>query len=547
MAGGTTNSALLPLGGTQTYQKLTGGSSEAFLSSFDINNGSLLSGTYFGGAGAGIFCLAPDDANNQVYFGGFAGNTNIDISCNTPSSAGDLSLCSGGTGRYFQSNGGKGLVGSFNTYNSSLSWSTLFGGDDDDAFVMSIAVRNTGSDHSVFVGGWTNCVSPGGSSFPSPITIPSVTGKFPLADPGSGAYFQKTHLKSSGNEDGFVARFDNDHKLAWSTFFGGSHTDRVQKIALSAGGDLYIAGDTRSSTQASNSASANTTGAFPNFHTGAAHSQTSFGGDADYFISRFGGSQDLKWATYYGGPATESQTGSFPTTSSMGLAVSGNGDVFLGGTAFLGNSPLPAPSVAGKYDQRTNMDPGGSQGIIIEFDKNNVPVWNTFFGGVPNTSLASNDQRIDAIALGGSPDVTLYTSGLTNCINTPVSKLSITNSFFHDNTQLGGIYINRFTKSSTVAVGQGPVLANNGTPALIAIPNPSTGLFTVAFQSPTAMYGRLRIRLTNMIGIQLKDYSLPISGQNSSFSLDLSSYLPGVYLLSVEGGQGNAVTRIIKR
>src|SRR5438067_917186 len=56
---------------------------------------------------------------------------------------------------------------------------------------------------------------------------------------------QKTY--GDGGQDGFVAKFDKDGKLLWSTFLGGSGWDGVNSLAVDANGNAVVTGVTESS------------------------------------------------------------------------------------------------------------------------------------------------------------------------------------------------------------------------------------------------------------------------------------------------------------
>jgi hypothetical protein len=94
--------------------------------------------------------------------------------------------------------------------------------------------------------------------------------------------FQTTQ---SGKDDGYIAKFKSDGTLLWATYFGGSGSDRINKVSVGTNGDIYFAGFTESTT---------------NIATTNSH-QVSIGGLNDGFLAKINSDGVLQWSTYYGG------------------------------------------------------------------------------------------------------------------------------------------------------------------------------------------------------------------------------------------------------
>ncbi|MCF8247801.1 MAG: T9SS type A sorting domain-containing protein [Saprospiraceae bacterium] len=161
----------------------------------------------------------------------------------------------------------------------------------------------------------------------------------------------------SGGKDAFIAKFDSDYEPLWTTYFGGSNTERASDISFNSTGDVYIVGTTQSTDMP-----VNPTG-------------ISIKGASDAFAARIDkGGTTLKWSSYLGG-----NTNDF----GLGIAVNGNDNVFIVGNTE-SNSQFPVHDKTGAYYQNklNNMSSGGaSDAFILEFDESNEQEWGTYFGG----------------------------------------------------------------------------------------------------------------------------------------------------------------------
>lgn len=191
-----------------------------------------------------------------------------------------------------------------------------------------------------------------------------------------------------GREAGFVlGSFDRrkplviDPALAYLTYFGGSGTESPYALAVDAAGNIYMAGSTSST----------------NLSTTTGGLQTTAGGAADAFVSKFTPAGVLVYSTLLGGRDTDRINE---------IAVDSQGSVyFCGGTAST-NFPL-ANAI-----QSTNK--GGPSGLDAMFGKLNPTgtalVYSTYYGG--NYTDEANACTIDT-------DGNLYLTGYTVSDNFP--------------------------------------------------------------------------------------------------------------------------------
>ena len=135
---------------------------------------------------------------------------------------------------------------------------------------------------------------------------------------------------SGGGRDAFLAKFDNDGSLLFSTYLGGSAKELAYDVGVDASGDIVVVGETRSS----------------DLPVAAALFPTKISPPlaADAFIAKYTASGTAVYATYFGGPkgvliyaVDVDDAGSAYVT---GLAV---GD----GAGFPLVNPAPSPNLGG--------------------------------------------------------------------------------------------------------------------------------------------------------------------------------------------------------
>jgi hypothetical protein len=563
--GGTTKSTDLIRNTNSGFNQTTfgGGDCDGYLASFNKSTGVLLYNTYFGGADSDeIFALAADDNDARLYFGGKTSSSSSSTNCTTPSSA-SFSLCAGSGTRYYQSTiggGSDGFIASLNTSTNGLTWSSYYGGSGWEQ-LQTLALMVSKGTHAIYAGGTSTSNSVSASSFPSPITSPSSTGTFPLADPGSGAYFQKSvvHASTPYDGEGFIARFDANHKLSWSTYFGGNQFDGVWKLSLNkTTGDLYASGCTETSNASNNSSSANNLGKFPVYTSSTSHYSHAFTGLTSSFIARFSPTQQLKWSTYFGGGNYCMGIGLNPCD----VEALPNGDVILSGYAQLAtptngelNDVYAAPAAYNQPYNASNAlcNPGATQadsnpvdGWVAQFNANNGKKWITYFGGAQKVNLgASSDpiaqEQITAIAVGGTANnLTLFATGLTRCAFTPV--LNNGGYFQRRYNSNNDIFIARFSSVQNVGVNDLDAVTSHAN--LSVMPNPSTGSFLVGYQALDAGMREAHVHVLNAMGqVVLKDVKT-LSAGSAKFELQLGNVPAGMYLLSVNG---EASVKLIKQ
>jgi hypothetical protein len=178
--------------------------------------------------------------------------------------------------------------------------------------------------------------------------------------------------------------------LLYSTYLGGSGTDRGSGVAIDANGNAYVAGYT-------GSADFPTDGAFQNF----------FGGSFDAFVAKFdtnaSGPSSLVFCSYLGGTGDD---------KAYGIAIdSGENNVYITGQTSSNNFPVlnPAqPAFGGSFDA-----------FITRISTTGTKIYATYLGG-------TGDDR--GTGIGVNSTGAAYVTGFTSSTNFPtVTPLQISN------------------------------------------------------------------------------------------------------------------------
>ncbi len=193
-----------------------------------------------------------------------------------------------------------------------------------------------------------------------------------------GAY-QTTY---GGKNDAFVAKFNpTGSALIWGTYYGGTSDDFGYAIAIDTGRNVYITGQTYSTTGIA------TTGAYQTTNTG--------GNDA--FIAKFNsGGTSLLWGTYYG------ENG---TNYGDGIAVDASQIVYVTG----GTESTAGIASTGAYQTTNGGGANPYDAFVAKFNPALTGaaqlVWGTYYGGT-GTDIAYG------IALDKSDNICI--TGTTN-------------------------------------------------------------------------------------------------------------------------------------
>ena len=251
-------------------------------------------------------------------------------------------------------------------YNGDLIYSWFLGGKNHD-FGNGVALDNI---DNAYVVGRTN----------SP--------DFPLL----GSYQDKL----AGDYDIFICKIHYDTGLIFSTYLGGSKTDRGLSIAVGKSGYCCVTGDTSSR----------------NFPTRNAYQRAFAGGEKDSFVSMLkSDGSDLVYSTYLGGSGND---------TGWGIAVNDLGFVYVGGETFSVDFPTK--------NAFQGAISGNRDAFVSKFNsKLSTLVFSTYLGG--SGFEVANGLTVD---VSGNA----YVSGFTNSNDFPIKNASPIGS--------GNVFVTKF-------------------------------------------------------------------------------------------------------
>ena len=211
--------------------------------------------------------------------------------------------------------------------------------------------------------------------------------------------FPGTSGSSGGGFDAFVTKISPDGTtLIYSTYLGGGGTDSGNAIAVDYLGNAYVAGGTDSTNFPA------TSGAF----------QKTAGGDLDAFVCKFASTGTMTYCTYLGGSGAD---------YANGIAVDSSGAAYVVGSA--GSNDFPLQSAL----QGSLL--GTSNGFVAKVNAAGSALgYSTYLGG--DTDFAS------AVAVDSSGNA--YVTGGTSFPTFPVTSSAFQKTCGTDGNCNGAVY-----------------------------------------------------------------------------------------------------------
>lgn len=286
----------------------------------------------------------------------------------------------------------------------ALSYTTFVGGTKTDSG-LAIAVDSTGA---AYITGVTE----------SP-DFPVTSGAAQTTQTGLGSNCTTKRVTGAACSDAFAVKLGTAGSVSWATFIGGQNDDHGYAIALDGGGNVWVAGDTFSSTFYPVQHA--TTVLTSTFNKGVALSPPT---DDGFLVEiKPDGSAPFMYATYLGGSFSDQVNG---------IAIDGSNNVYVAGET----ASTDFPTTSGAFqttcgsDGNCNANSTGSvyyDGFVTKLVSGsyaNAGGYSTYIGG-------SSDDYAFAIAVDGSGDA--YTTGQTSqddTTTTPAVPYPTTNGAF---------------------------------------------------------------------------------------------------------------------
>jgi hypothetical protein len=516
------------------------GTNSGFLAGFDRINGTLEWSTKFGSDLSVAFAVETDPTGD-VYLVGATYETKLKPT-SQPTNGLGFPLTAP-PGAYLQTvnnlNNGNpdadGFIARFSQF-GSLEWSTVFGGNRNDAF-YDVAI-DAFYGHVYAVGGFKSAPL-GGSSTLMPRTYA------PLV-PASGYHQALLDGQASAAAvpgDGLIVRFSLGGTIQWSTLFGGSGWDGITGVAVEGQGPgiiptgtVYLTGFTSTPSYGTNCSSP-TAGGFPGCTNGQRYQQPYGGGADDAFIARFERSTQLTWATYLGGAGRDGGklSGNCPGPR---IAAMPGFRTFVAGSTTSGSgglAPIATQANGNYYEQPAHADPAGAaryDGFIMGFNGNNQLEYGSYLGGQGDDYNQAVAANYDKVFVGG-----LVFGNAGYPLYNPVALPGT--AWFQGYPNAGGEahYAQILTSVPTARPApQAPTVA------LALSPNPTAGRLDIQ----TTWAGPAKVEVRDGLGHVLLCRQAVLDPA-TKLTLELADLPAGLYLLRCIHPDGTATGKFVKQ
>jgi Beta-propeller repeat len=258
-----------------------------------------------------------------------------------------------------------------------------------EAFVSKLNPQGTGLVYSTFIGGSDMefgrriAIDAAGNAY---ITGQTKSSNFPVT---ANAFDRTLNIPpncprcATDNTDGFVTKLNaSGSALVYSTYLGGTEYDSPRGIAVDAGGNAYVIGETLST----------------DFPTTAGAFRRTYSGNYDIFVTKLNAAGSaLSYSTFVGGTQVD---------NGERVAVDAGGNAYVLGFS----SSLDFPTTAGAFDTTNNGD------FDVTLTKVNPSgsglVYSTYLGGQGSDSgggLVVNDAG-EAYVSGGTASLNFPTT-----------------------------------------------------------------------------------------------------------------------------------------
>ncbi|MBS1568829.1 MAG: T9SS type A sorting domain-containing protein [Bacteroidetes bacterium] len=483
--------------------------------------------TYFGDGIASATCIRQSQQGDLYLLGSVSPAPNVQFTCD--GTAGTFPMCNQLGPQAYQQSAYAGNVDIFLArFNSQrqLVHSTFFGGSSID-YGYQLAIRH--STGRVYITGFT------GSSRSSAYVNcqPPASGNFPLCNlPGS--YFQEdlNHGVPTYQTDAFIAGFEDNGSLFWSTYFGGDQEDHAHAIAINpATNQLYIGGVADGYTgYATNECQPPSGAGFPSCASGVQTQYPVPAGLDDGFLAKFSLlDHSLLWTTVLGGSGIDVVTA---------LDWDEGGNVWVAGLTYSGNIPLA--QMNGVYYQDANGYPGinaTADAMIFSFSPQDELRHGTYMGG-----MGQEHPYFIAAPISGQ----LYMGGSSSSTSAyPFACPSTTNPYCYltyATMQPGTMeaFYADLRHGEGVGVEEHTNADGNDSPLFI-MPNPGEGIFSLVL--PVEFKGPFKLSVHDALGkVCLNEVRNARQG-GSLQTIDLQALNAGMYMVQLRTLDGNVERR----
>ena len=323
----------------------------------------------------------------------------------------------------------------------------------------------------------------GGSNYDVPFSVNAdalgnvlVTGDFKSAT----ITFGSVTLNNAGNYDIFLAKYDANGNLFWAKSAGGNLDDYAQSIAVDASGNVFAAGDFKSSTIAFGSST------LTNIDNTAS--------TTDIFLAKYDSNGNVLWAKNPGGNSSD---------NALSVAADGSGNIIVAGD-------FQSPSLVFGSVTVPNSDNLGNtvDMFVAKYNANGNALWAKSTGG-------SDYDYAEAVAIDVSGNVLV--AGQFGSVSLDFGSTTLANT---DNTSAtNDMFV---AKIATVAGIEGPLQADKN--RISIYPNPFNSYATIQLNTEI---NNSYLTIYNIFGQAIKNTNVT----GGKIKIDRDNLLSGIYYI----------------
>jgi len=294
-------------------------------------------------------------------------------------------------------------------------------------------------------------------------------------------------LVNTGNEDGFVAKYNSNLDLQWVKTITGGATEVCSRMGINGSGDVYVGGYIAGPST------------YPNHYFDTITVSNPIG--QNIFLAKYNNSGDCQWVR---------TAGSNGSDFVKGVYVDNNGDAFIAG--YVGS--MGSSAVFGS--QTFNFPWGNIAMYVAQYDSNGNLKWVDLSQGGPGI----------VYDITGDGAGTLYVTGVFSG-NWDFGTVSLTGN--------EEMFLMKIDYNTTNSSGNELVQGNS---TLEVYPNPTSGAFTVRAneQNPS-----MQICIYDVLGKCV----LPKTTIKNNQQVDLSAQPKGIYFVEMTFGEERKTGKII--
>ena len=342
-----------------------------------------------GGNGADKgFSVVHDDSGNSYYTGSFSGNGTFGIVDLVSQNAGGtdayvVKYTAEGAAEWGQHAGGTGITES-HTVAANSAGEVWIAGSFTDSVLFGNTILVSAGMRDIFIaklnasGQFVWAKRAGGieDDEANAVAVNSYGAAFIAGYFSDDADFDGATVSSSGNEDIFIARYDNNGNFLWAKKAGGFSADRANALVLDNGGSLFVTGSIKGAAH------------FSNFQVSTNYSK-------NVFLAKYTPSGSVQWVE---------AGGSIEDDEAFALALNNSFNISVTGYISSGNAVFGTHSVNGNGGKDVFVVTYSASGTVVDLIRDGGVNDETGFGiaidNLNNTYISGS--FLNATTLGGN-------------------------------------------------------------------------------------------------------------------------------------------------